>query len=106
MLTVPQELEGLCSREVSRVRLPVTGEGLLDALAVWFQLHLDQQSSLSTGPKEDTCWEQAIYPVQTPHSRIIYMRHVCTLSVQNIRNTFPLALRTASSHRGMDSVRC
>uniref|UniRef100_A0A8C8FAN8 Protein arginine methyltransferase 9 n=1 Tax=Oncorhynchus tshawytscha TaxID=74940 RepID=A0A8C8FAN8_ONCTS len=75
-----QELEGLCSREVSRVRLPVTGEGLLDALAVWFQLHLDQQSSLSTGPKEDTCWEQAIYPVQTPHSRIIYIRHVCTLS--------------------------
>uniref|UniRef100_A0A8C7D4L1 Protein arginine methyltransferase 9 n=1 Tax=Oncorhynchus kisutch TaxID=8019 RepID=A0A8C7D4L1_ONCKI len=63
-----QELEGLCSREVSRVRLPVTGEGLLDALAVWFQLHLDQQSSLSTGPKEDTCWEQAIYPVQTPHN--------------------------------------
>uniref|UniRef100_A0A8C8M6K2 Protein arginine N-methyltransferase domain-containing protein n=1 Tax=Oncorhynchus tshawytscha TaxID=74940 RepID=A0A8C8M6K2_ONCTS len=92
-----QELEGLCSREVSRVRLPVTGEGLLDALAVWFQLHLDQQSSLSTGPKEDTCWEQAIYPVQTPHSRIIYIRHVCTLSVQNIRNTFPLALRTAST---------
>ncbi|XP_038837222.1 protein arginine N-methyltransferase 9-like isoform X1 [Salvelinus namaycush] len=63
-----QELEGLCSREVSRVRLPVTGEGLLDALAVWFQLHLDQESSLSTGPKEDTCWEQAIYPVQTPHN--------------------------------------
>uniref|UniRef100_A0A8C7CRD8 Protein arginine N-methyltransferase 9 n=1 Tax=Oncorhynchus kisutch TaxID=8019 RepID=A0A8C7CRD8_ONCKI len=100
-----QELEGLCSREVSRVRLPVTGEGLLDALAVWFQLHLDQQSSLSTGPKEDTCWEQAIYPVQTPHSRIIYIRHVCTLSVQNIRNTFPLALRTASTLWGMDSVR-
>uniref|UniRef100_A0A8C7HUH7 Protein arginine methyltransferase 9 n=1 Tax=Oncorhynchus kisutch TaxID=8019 RepID=A0A8C7HUH7_ONCKI len=101
-----QELEGLCSREVSRVRLPVTGEGLLDALAVWFQLHLDQQSSLSTGPKEDTCWEQAIYPVQTPHSRIIYIRHVCTLSVQNIRNIFPFALRTASTLWGMDSVRC
>uniref|UniRef100_A0A6Q2Y7A7 Protein arginine N-methyltransferase 9 n=1 Tax=Esox lucius TaxID=8010 RepID=A0A6Q2Y7A7_ESOLU len=60
-----QELEGLCSREVSRLHLPVTGEGLLDALAVWFQLHLDQESSLSTGPEEDTCWEQAIYPVQT-----------------------------------------
>ncbi|KAL1023744.1 hypothetical protein UPYG_G00045470 [Umbra pygmaea] len=63
-----QELEGLCSREVNRVRLPVTGDGLLDALAVWFQLHLDRDSSLSTGPKEDTCWEQAIYPVQTPHN--------------------------------------
>nr|XP_020447432.1 putative protein arginine N-methyltransferase 9 [Monopterus albus] len=60
-----QELEGLSSREVQRVRLPVTQEGELDALAVWFQLHLDEESSLSTGPQEDTCWEQAIYPVHS-----------------------------------------
>uniref|UniRef100_A0A7N9APR5 Protein arginine methyltransferase 9 n=1 Tax=Mastacembelus armatus TaxID=205130 RepID=A0A7N9APR5_9TELE len=58
-----QELEGLSSREVQQVRLPVTQEGKLDALAVWFQLHLDEESSISTGPQEDTCWEQAIYPV-------------------------------------------
>ncbi|KAM9857277.1 protein arginine N-methyltransferase 9 [Aulostomus maculatus] len=57
-----QELEGLSSREVQRLRLPVIEEGELDALAVWFQLHLDEESSLSTGPQEDTCWEQAIYP--------------------------------------------
>uniref|UniRef100_A0AAQ5X918 Protein arginine methyltransferase 9 n=1 Tax=Amphiprion ocellaris TaxID=80972 RepID=A0AAQ5X918_AMPOC len=57
-----QELEGLSSREVQEIRLPVTQEGVLDALAVWFQLHLDEESSLSTGPQEDTCWEQAIYP--------------------------------------------
>ncbi|XP_008300998.1 protein arginine N-methyltransferase 9 [Stegastes partitus] len=57
-----QELEGLSSREVQEIRLPVTQEGALDALAVWFQLHLDEESSLSTGPQEDTCWEQAIYP--------------------------------------------
>lgn len=63
-----QELEGLSSREEQRVHLPVTQGGLLDALAVWFKLHLDQDSSLSTGPQEDTCWEQAIYPVQTPHN--------------------------------------
>ncbi|XP_056591683.1 protein arginine N-methyltransferase 9 [Triplophysa dalaica] len=61
-----QELEGLCSREVMQLRLPVIQEGVLDALAVWFQLHLDQDNHLSTGPQEDTCWEQAIYPVQTP----------------------------------------
>lgn len=66
---VLQELEGLCSREVMQLRLPVTHEGLLDALAVWFQLHLDQDNHLSTGPQEDTCWEQAIYPVQTPLSK-------------------------------------
>ncbi|XP_045902929.1 protein arginine N-methyltransferase 9 [Micropterus dolomieu] len=58
-----QELEGLSTREVQQIRLPVTQEGELDALAVWFQLHLDEESSLSTGPQEDTCWEQAIYPV-------------------------------------------
>ncbi|XP_047434184.1 protein arginine N-methyltransferase 9 [Mugil cephalus] len=61
-----QELEGLSSREVQELLLPVTEEGVLDALAVWFQLHLDEESSLSTGPKEDTCWEQAIYPVHSP----------------------------------------
>lgn len=60
-----QELEGLSSREVQRIRLPVTQGGELDALAVWFQLHLDEDSSLSTGPEEDTCWEQAIYPVHS-----------------------------------------
>nr|XP_046271482.1 protein arginine N-methyltransferase 9 [Scatophagus argus] len=60
-----QELEGLSSREVQTIRLPVAQEGELDALAVWFQLHLDEESSLSTGPQEDTCWEQAIYPVHS-----------------------------------------
>lgn len=62
-----QELEGLSSRPVQQIHLPVTQGGELDALAVWFQLHLDEESSLSTGPQEDTCWEQAIYPVHTPN---------------------------------------
>lgn len=65
-----QELEGLCSREVMLMRLCVTRDGILDALAVWFQLHLDQDNHLSTGPQEDTCWEQAIYPVQTPFNTV------------------------------------
>ncbi|KAI4893958.1 hypothetical protein NFI96_018683, partial [Prochilodus magdalenae] len=60
-----EELEGLCSREMTRLRIPVTQEGVVDALAVWFQLHLDQENSISTGPEENTCWEQAIYPVQS-----------------------------------------
>ncbi|XP_072319168.1 protein arginine N-methyltransferase 9 [Eucyclogobius newberryi] len=60
-----QELEGLSSRPLQKVWLPVTQGGKLDALALWFQLHLDQDNSLSTGPDEDTCWEQAIYPVHT-----------------------------------------
>lgn len=60
-----QELEGLSSRPVQQMWLPVTQDGELDALAVWFQLHLDEDNSLSTGPHEETCWEQAIYPVHT-----------------------------------------
>ncbi|MBN3297161.1 ANM9 methyltransferase, partial [Amia calva] len=60
----PQELEGLCSRKASQISLPITQEGVLDAIAVWFVLHLDEENSLSTGPQEETCWEQAIYPVQ------------------------------------------
>ncbi|XP_007562061.1 protein arginine N-methyltransferase 9 [Poecilia formosa] len=66
-----QELEGLTSREVREMRLPVTQEGELDALAVWFQLHLDEENSLSTGPQEDTCWEQAIYPVHSAMSFVL-----------------------------------
>ncbi|XP_029005687.1 protein arginine N-methyltransferase 9 isoform X2 [Betta splendens] len=73
-----QELEGLSSREVQQIRLPVIQEGELDALAVWFQLHLDEESSLSTGPREDTCWEQAVYPVHStrgfglkPHDELV-----------------------------------
>uniref|UniRef100_A0A672KUE9 Protein arginine methyltransferase 9 n=1 Tax=Sinocyclocheilus grahami TaxID=75366 RepID=A0A672KUE9_SINGR len=65
-----QELEGLCSKEVTQLRLSGTQEGVLDALAVWFQLHLDQVNHLSTGPQEDTCWEQAIYPIHSPFSKI------------------------------------
>uniref|UniRef100_A0A672KP05 Protein arginine methyltransferase 9 n=1 Tax=Sinocyclocheilus grahami TaxID=75366 RepID=A0A672KP05_SINGR len=67
-----QELEGLCSKEVTQLRLSGTQEGVLDALAVWFQLHLDQVNHLSTGPQEDTCWEQAIYPIHSPFSKSYY----------------------------------
>ncbi|XP_028833978.1 protein arginine N-methyltransferase 9 isoform X2 [Denticeps clupeoides] len=67
----PQELEGLYSKEVGRLHLGVIKEGVLDALAVWFQLQLDEENSLSTGPQEDTCWEQAIYPIQSPESCMV-----------------------------------
>ena len=31
---------------------------------VWFVLQLDDEHSLSTSPSEETCWVQAVYPVQ------------------------------------------
>ncbi|XP_060683226.1 protein arginine N-methyltransferase 9 isoform X1 [Hemiscyllium ocellatum] len=60
----PQELEELSTRKPCRLCLPVVKEGVLDAIVAWFVLQLDEDISLSTGPDEETCWEQAVYPVQ------------------------------------------
>ncbi|XP_069022854.1 protein arginine N-methyltransferase 9 [Embiotoca jacksoni] len=76
-----QELEGLSSRKVQEIRLPVIQGGELDALAVWFQLHLDEESSLSTGPQEDTCWEQAIYPVHSTKGFVLKPRDELVVEV-------------------------
>ncbi|XP_069545374.1 protein arginine N-methyltransferase 9 [Brachyistius frenatus] len=76
-----QELEGLSSRKVQEIRLPVIRGGELDALAVWFQLHLDEESSLSTGPQEDTCWEQAIYPVHSTKGFVLKPRDELVVEV-------------------------
>lgn len=43
--------------------MAVTQEGRLDAVAVWFDLHLFADVSLSTPPSWDLSWEQAIFPV-------------------------------------------
>nr|XP_032811350.1 protein arginine N-methyltransferase 9 isoform X1 [Petromyzon marinus]XP_032811351.1 protein arginine N-methyltransferase 9 isoform X1 [Petromyzon marinus]XP_032811352.1 protein arginine N-methyltransferase 9 isoform X1 [Petromyzon marinus]XP_032811353.1 protein arginine N-methyltransferase 9 isoform X1 [Petromyzon marinus] len=59
----PQELEGLFSRAPERRGARVTCGGTLDAIVAWFRLRLDEESSLSTAPGEDSCWEQAVYPV-------------------------------------------
>lgn len=47
----------------SRLRLPVQCDGMVDAVAVWFQLHLDSEVSISTAPSWDISWEQALFPV-------------------------------------------
>ncbi|XP_072352195.1 protein arginine N-methyltransferase 9 [Scyliorhinus torazame] len=60
----PQELEELATRKLCRLCLPIVKEGMLDAIVAWFVLQLDENTSLSTGPDEETCWEQAVYPVQ------------------------------------------
>ena len=41
-----------------------THDGQVDAIAVWFDLLLDEDITLSTGPKDDSlCWEQAVFPI-------------------------------------------
>ncbi|XP_023385987.1 protein arginine N-methyltransferase 9 isoform X3 [Pteropus vampyrus] len=58
-----EELKGLATKKPGKIGVPVIKEGLLDAIVVWFVLQLDDEHSLSTSPSEETCWEQAVYPV-------------------------------------------
>uniref|UniRef100_A0A4W3HPF7 Protein arginine N-methyltransferase 9 n=1 Tax=Callorhinchus milii TaxID=7868 RepID=A0A4W3HPF7_CALMI len=67
----PQELEGLTTRDSYQLSLPIVKEGVLDAVVAWFVLQLDDEISLSTGPSEETCWEQAVYPVHEGLSRTV-----------------------------------
>ncbi|XP_055974911.1 protein arginine N-methyltransferase 9 [Sorex fumeus] len=59
----PQELKNLATKKPNKMAIPVVKEGVWDAVVVWFVLHLDAEHSLSTSPSEETCWEQAVYPV-------------------------------------------
>ncbi|XP_014635680.1 PREDICTED: putative protein arginine N-methyltransferase 9 isoform X2 [Ceratotherium simum simum] len=58
-----QELKSLATKKPDKIGVPVIKEGILDAIVVWFILQLDDEHSLSTSPSEETCWEQAVYPV-------------------------------------------
>uniref|UniRef100_A0A8D1M0Y6 Protein arginine N-methyltransferase 9 n=1 Tax=Sus scrofa TaxID=9823 RepID=A0A8D1M0Y6_PIG len=58
-----QELKSLATKKPDKIGIPVIKEGVLDAIVVWFELQLDDEHSLSTSPSEETCWEQAVYPV-------------------------------------------
>lgn len=59
-----QELKSLATKKPDKLGVPFIKEGILDAIVVWFVLQLDDEHSLSTSPSEETCWEQAVYPVQ------------------------------------------
>ncbi|KAJ6668749.1 hypothetical protein lerEdw1_012232 [Lerista edwardsae] len=59
-----QELKSFSTSKPSKIHVPAVKEGILDAIVVWFTLQLDDEHMLSTSPSEDTCWEQAVYPVQ------------------------------------------
>ncbi len=46
--------------------MAVTQRGVLDAVAVWFDLTLFADISLSTSPSWDLSWEQAVFPLPAP----------------------------------------
>lgn len=59
-----QDLESIASGKSYRISVLVQEQGQLDCFLTWFVLHLDNEHSLSTGPSEETCWEQAVFPIQ------------------------------------------
>ncbi|CAN2388793.1 protein-arginine omega-N symmetric methyltransferase activity [Pristimantis euphronides] len=59
-----QDLESIASGKSCRISVLVQEQGQLDCFITWFVLHLDNEHSLSTGPSEETCWEQAVFPIQ------------------------------------------
>ncbi|XP_006870929.1 PREDICTED: putative protein arginine N-methyltransferase 10 [Chrysochloris asiatica] len=88
-----QELKSLATSTPVKISIPATREGILDAIVVWFVLQLDDEHSLSTSPTEETCWEQAVYPVQDltdywikpgVHVMMEVSCQDCYLKIQNI----------------------
>ena len=51
----------------THLTVPVTQDGELHAIAFWFQLHLDDEITLSSGPQgEMVHWGQAVYFFEQP----------------------------------------
>lgn len=61
-LCLLQALEAL-THHSHQLALDVCTDGCVDALAVWFDLHLTEGLTVSTQPNARGCWEQAIFPV-------------------------------------------
>ncbi len=67
-----------------QLKLPVTLQGKLDALVMWFDLHLDSEISLSSAPEANSCWEQAVFPVLPYHLKQTGMKHCHHLSHERL----------------------
>ena len=53
----------LCKDQDLHLEVKATSGGRIDAIAAWFDLLLDEETALSTGPEDSSlCWEQAIFP--------------------------------------------
>ena len=52
------------------IDIPVAHDGHLDAIAVWFELKLDDEIVLDSSPHAKSCWDQAVYQIQPESSEI------------------------------------
>ncbi|ESO88508.1 hypothetical protein LOTGIDRAFT_71709, partial [Lottia gigantea] len=57
------QIEKLLNGISLRKSLKVTKTGRLDAIVLWFDLHLGKDVTITTKPDTANCWEQALYPV-------------------------------------------
>ncbi|XP_070552194.1 protein arginine N-methyltransferase 9-like isoform X2 [Ptychodera flava] len=55
-----------CGPDVDH-QISVTKSGHLDAIVSWFTLHLYEDCALSTSPNDESCWEQAVFPIHPLH---------------------------------------
>lgn len=63
----PQEIETLIKGSILKNNFICNQTGFFDAIAIWFDLYLDENTMLSTYPGSDVCWEQAIFPIRPHH---------------------------------------
>ena len=72
-------LDAKLSTQVHTTSLPVSAAGVVDGIAVWFHLYLTESAfdaavwgrgalqpdtTLSTAPDADSCWDQAVFPLR------------------------------------------
>ncbi|XP_014667348.1 PREDICTED: putative protein arginine N-methyltransferase 9 [Priapulus caudatus] len=59
----PQVIKNWIAGVRKTVRVPVVRSGRLDAIAMWFDLVVDTENVVHTSPDRETCWEQAVFPL-------------------------------------------
>uniref|UniRef100_T1JEL8 Uncharacterized protein n=1 Tax=Strigamia maritima TaxID=126957 RepID=T1JEL8_STRMM len=59
----PLEIKKYIDGLTLKLDVNIVQDGILDAIVVWFTLHLDETHSLSTA--SNTCWEQAVFPINS-----------------------------------------
>ncbi|XP_056418809.1 protein arginine N-methyltransferase 9 isoform X2 [Hyla sarda] len=103
-----EDLESIAAGRSCRISVLVQEQGQLDCFITWFVLHLDKEHSLSTGPSEETCWEQAVFPIQNlPDGYIVNCGDTVVLDVHcpdcYLRVDLVTVLRAVEVDSGMSS---
>ncbi|KAF2905693.1 hypothetical protein ILUMI_00477 [Ignelater luminosus] len=81
----------LIDNSISPVTLRCLESGTIDAIAVWFDLHLDDVISITTNPKSNyvDCWEQAViyldHPLVVTKDQDVKLQVSCTDDVLKVK---------------------